>query len=233
MPTMSSTDLSGRTAIVTGASSGFGWHFSGLLAAQGAHVVAIARRAERLEALVKDIAARGGRATALPLDVSKADKVARAFAELPPIDIVINNAGVAGLNRAIDCGEDEWRWTYDVNVNATWFVARAAATADDCRPTGRGSIVNIASITGVRPGAVAAAYSSSKAAVIQLTKATGYGNGRGMTSGSTPWLPGYFETELNRDFLLSDFGQSMMRRIPSAPIWPDVGPRRSTPSASL
>lgn len=206
------TDLSGLTAIVTGASSGFGLHFAGILAAQGAHVVAIARRADRLEALVEEIAASGGTATALALDVSKHDDVARALGKLPQIDIVVNNAGFAGPSRAIDCDEDEWRWTYDVNVNATWFVARAAAAHMIAAKRG-GSIVNIASITGIRPGAAAAAYASSKAAVIQLTKALAMEWARHDIRVNA-LAPGYFETDLNRDLLLSDFGQSMMKRIP-------------------
>ncbi len=209
---MTETEFKGRTAIVTGASSGFGLHFARLLVGHGAHVIAIARRADRLEALEKEIVEAGGEATAIVLDVSKADDVARVLADLPRIDIVINNAGVAGGSRAIDCEEDEWRWTYDVNVNATWFVARAAA-AHMIRAGHGGSIVNIASITGLRPGAGAAAYSSSKAAVIHLTKALAMEWARHDIRVNA-LAPGYFETDLNRALLLSDYGQAMMKRIP-------------------
>src|SRR5579863_7961023 len=163
-------DLGGRTALVTGASSGFGRSFAATLAAHGAHVLAVARRQEALETLVAEIAAAGGIATALPLDVTDAAAVERTISGLPALDIVVNNAGVAGRSQALDCDDAEWRQTYDVNVHGVWFVARQAALR--MKALGRGgSIINIASITGIRPGVSAAAYSSSKAAVIQLTKA--------------------------------------------------------------
>jgi len=206
------TDLSGRVAVVTGASSGFGRDFALTLAKAGAEVIAIARRAELLDSLVAEIAAAGGKARAVPLDVTKADDVAKLFEGVERVDIVVNNAGVAGKSRAIDCEEDEWRWTFDVNVNAAWFVSRAAAQLM-IRTDTKGSIINIASITGIRPGAAATAYSASKAAVIQMTKATAMEWARhGIRVNAL--APGYFETDLNRELLRSDFGQAMMKRIP-------------------
>jgi len=205
-------DLSGRTAIVTGASSGFGRHFAATLAKAGASVIVMARRAELLDSLVEEIKADGGEARAMSVDVAKADAVSAAFDEIEQVDIVINNAGVAGPSTAINCEEDEWRWTFDVNVNAAWFVSRRAAQAMIKTQTG-GSIINIASITGLRPGASAAAYSASKAAVIQMTKATAMEWARYRIRVNA-LAPGYFETDLNRDFLQSDYGQTMMKRIP-------------------
>jgi len=206
------TDLSGRTAIVTGASSGFGRRFAATLAKAGASVVVMARRAELLDTLVAEIKADGGAARALSVDVAKADAVSDAFDTIERVDIVVNNAGVAGASTAINCEEDEWRWTFDVNVNASWFVSRRAAQAMIKAGTG-GSIINIASITGLRPGASAAAYSASKAAVIQMTKATAMEWARyGIRVNAL--APGYFETDLNRDFLRSDYGEKMMKRIP-------------------
>jgi NAD(P)-dependent dehydrogenase (short-subunit alcohol dehydrogenase family) len=206
------TDLSGRIAVVTGASSGFGRGFCLTLAKAGAQVVAMARRAELLDALVAEIEGSGGAARAMPLDLSKADQVAETFAGLGRIDILVNNAGVAGPSRAIDCEEDEWRWTFDVNVHGAWFASRQAALS--MIKTGEGgSMINIASITGFRPGASSAAYSASKAAVIQMTKATAMEWARyGIRVNAL--APGYFETDLNRDFLRSDYGQTMMKRIP-------------------
>jgi NAD(P)-dependent dehydrogenase (short-subunit alcohol dehydrogenase family) len=205
-------DLSGRTAIVTGASSGFGRHFSAVLARAGASVVAMARRGDLLDSLVAEIEAAGGVARALSVDVAKADAVNEAFAAIEQVDIVVNNAGVAGPSTAINCEEDEWRWTFDVNVNASWFVSRRAAQSMIKSGHG-GSIINIASITGLRPGASSAAYSASKAAVIQMTKATAMEWARyGIRVNAL--APGYFETDLNRDFLRSDYGATMMKRIP-------------------
>jgi NAD(P)-dependent dehydrogenase (short-subunit alcohol dehydrogenase family) len=206
------TDLTGRTALVTGASSGFGLRFAAVLAQHGAEVLAVARRLDALKRLVAEIAEQGGAARAIQLDVGDPEAVERVIAALPRLDIVVNNAGVAGPSRALDCEEAEWRWTYDVNVHGAWFVARQAALRMQALRRG-GSIVNVASITGLRPGASAAAYSSSKAAVIQMTKALAMEWARyGIRVNAL--APGYFETDLNREFLRSDFGQAMMKRIP-------------------
>ena len=205
-------DLSGKTALVTGASSGFGRSFALTLARAGAHVLVAARRAALLETLVDEIAAAGGRGSALSFDVADARSVADAIASAPRPDIVVNNAGVAGTSNAINCEEEEWRWTYDVNVHGAWFVARSAALRMIADGVG-GSIINIASITGERPGAGSAAYSSSKAAVIHMTKSLAMEWARhGIRVNAL--APGYFETDLNRDFLHSDYGQTMRKRIP-------------------
>jgi NAD(P)-dependent dehydrogenase (short-subunit alcohol dehydrogenase family) len=205
-------DLSGKTALVTGASSGFGRHFATTLAAQGAEVVAVARRREALDALVAEIGQARGSARAVQLDVTDAEAVQRTIASLPALDIVVNNAGVAGRSGALDCEPEEWRWTYDVNVHGVFWVARQSALR--MRALGQGgSIINIASITGLRPGVTAAAYSSSKAAVIQMTRALAMEWARhGIRVNAL--APGYFETDLNRELLTSDYGQAMLRRIP-------------------
>jgi hypothetical protein len=100
----------------------------------------------------------------------------------------------------------------DVNVNGVWFVAREAARGMIAAGTG-GSTINAASITGLRPGVSATAYSASKAAVIQMTKALAMEWARhGIRVNAL--APGYFETDLNRALLQSDYGQQMMKRIP-------------------
>jgi NAD(P)-dependent dehydrogenase (short-subunit alcohol dehydrogenase family) len=205
-------DLSGKSALVTGASSGFGRHFAMTLARSGAHVTVAARRAALLDSLVDELGAIGATATALSLDVTNAVHVNKALSERRAFDIVVNNAGVAGPSRAIACDADEWRHIYDVNVHGAFFVARAAADSMIAKGVG-GSIINIASITGERPGAAAAAYSSSKAAVAHMTRAL-----------ATEWArhgirvnaiaPGYFATDMTDEFLASDYGQGMMKRIP-------------------
>lgn len=203
---------SGKVAIVTGASSGIGIHFARVLAQTGAHVVAMARRLDRLEELVTQIKESGGSAHAVQLDISDAKQVAQVFKAIERVDILVNNAGVAGKSSSLTCDEEEWRWTFDINVHGTWFVTQQAALKM-IETKSKGSIVNIASITGVRAGASATAYSTSKAAVIQMTRSL-----------ATEWArykirvnaiaPGYFETDLNREFLRSDYGQKMAKRIP-------------------
>lgn len=209
---MLTADLTGKTALVTGASSGFGAHFSRVLAASGASVIAAARREDRLQSLVKDIEGAGGRASALALDVSDGEAVRAAFEQVGAVDIVVNNAGVVGDTRSIDTPEEEWRWTYDVNTHGVFFVAQAAARAMSARGTG-GSIINIASITGFRPQAGSTAYSSSKAAVVHMTRCLAFDWARyGIRVNAI--APGYFSTDLNDAFLASDYGQALIRRVP-------------------
>ena len=206
-------NLTGKTALVTGASSGFGSHFGRILAHSGAAVILAARRADRLKALAAEITEAGGKASAVQLDVSDADAVSAAFERLGAVDIVVNNAGVAGeTGRAIETTPEEWRSVFDVNVNAAFYVSRAAALKLIDAKKG-GSIINIASITGFRPGPGAPAYSASKAAMIQMTKFTAMEWARyGIRVNAL--APGYVVTDLNREFLASDFGQGMLKRVP-------------------
>ena len=204
-------DLSGRTALVTGASSGFGWHFAKVLAANGAHVVAAARRTERLRDLAAEIAAAGGSAEALTLDVTDAPAVEAAIAAIPKLDIVVNNAGVPSGVVAIDLPLEEWRQTFLTNTEAVFVVAKAAA--QKMSKAGGGSIINIASITGLRPGPAASAYGASKAAIIHLTEHLAMEWAR-YNIRVNALAPGYFVTDLNREFLASDFADKMLKRIP-------------------
>lgn len=209
---MITADLTGKTALVTGASSGFGAHFARILASSGARVIAAARRTDRLAALVHEIEGAGGRASVLELDVADPEAVSAAFEAMGAVDIVVNNAGVSGTSRSIDTPAEEWRWVYGVNVDGLFFVCQAAARAMIAAGQG-GSIINIASITGQRPNAGNAAYSSSKAAVEHLTRCLALDWARYQIRVNAI-APGYFETDINRDFLASDFGQKMIKRIP-------------------
>ncbi|MDE2356219.1 MAG: SDR family oxidoreductase [Alphaproteobacteria bacterium] len=205
-------DLSGRLALVTGASSGFGRHFARLLARSGAEVVAAARRTDRLESLVAEIVAEGGRARPLALDVTDVRAVRTAVQALPPLDIVINNAGIGTGDRAIDIEPEAWDATFAANLRGAFFVAQAAARGLIAAGRG-GSIINIASITGLRPGPTVAAYGASKAGLIHLTRSLAMEWARhGIRVNAL--APGYIETDLNREFLASDFAQAMLKRVP-------------------
>src|SRR6185437_13822482 len=129
----------------------------------GAHVVAAARRVDRLQALVDEIKADGGGAEAVALDVTDAAAVERVIGAIPKLDIVVNNAGVPSGTPAISIALDEWRDVFRTNAEGVFIVAQTAARR--MAETGGGSIINIASITGLRPGAAAVAYGASKAAV--------------------------------------------------------------------
>jgi len=191
-------DMSGKVAMVTGASSGFGVNFAKILAARGAKVVVAARSVDRLEALVAEIQAAGGEACAVAMDVTSAESVTAAFdkgeAAFGTITVVSNNAGVADGKSALKADEASWDWVVDTNLKGVWMVAQEAAKRMVAAGVG-GSIVNTASILGLRVAFAQSVYSASKAGVIQLTKAQALEWGRkGIRVNAL--CPGYFLTEM-------------------------------------
>jgi hypothetical protein len=171
-----SFDLSGKAALVTGASSGLGRHAARCLAAAGAKVAVAARRLEPLVELEKQIAARDGRAIPLSLDVtdpaSVADCVKTAETELGPISILVNNAGVAITKPALEVSAAEWDQVVDTNLKGAWLMAQAVAE-HMVRLGHGGSIVNMASVLGLAGAAQVPAYCASKAGLVNLTRAGG------------------------------------------------------------
>jgi len=208
-------NLDGRVALVTGASSGLGARFARVLAANGAAVVCVARRAERLEALVAEIEAGGGRALAVGADVADRAAMAAAFdaAEkaFGTVTVLVNNAGVGLSGKVIDQPEQVWRDTMSVNLDAVYFNAQEASRR--MVAAGQpGAIINIASILGFGVGKGLSAYAVSKAAVVQLTKALAIELGRHNIRVNAI-APGYFVTEINADYLAGK-GAAMVKDIP-------------------
>ena len=212
--------LQGKVALVTGASSGLGHHFAQVLARAGAKVAIAARRVDRLEALAADIRRQGGTAVAVALDVTDAAQVKAAFdtaeAAIGPIDILVNNAGVATGTWFTKLTDADWRAVLDVNLDGVFRVGREAATRMVARKTG-GSIVNIASVLGLGVLKAVAPYATSKAAVIQLTKAMALELARDNIRVNA-LAPGYIATELNADYLASDAGRRMIAHVPLARV---------------
>jgi 3-oxoacyl-[acyl-carrier protein] reductase len=207
--------LSGRVALVTGASAGLGLRFAKVLAANGARVVLVARRADRLIEAQREIEASGGAALAVEADVLDRDAMNRAFdaaeAAFGPVDILVNNAGVAHSTRALDLSEDEWRRILSTNLDAVFFWAKEAARRMIAH--GRaGTIVNIASVLGLGVSKGTSAYATAKAGVIQLTRALGNELAfKGVRVNAI--APGWFVTDINREFLEGP-GAGIVRDIP-------------------
>ncbi len=207
--------LSGRAALVTGASSGLGRQFARTLARAGATVALAARRVDRLEALAEDIRKAGGEAVAVKLDVTDPATVKPAFdaaeAALGSIKVLVNNAGVPSGAWFLKLEEEEWRAVMDVNLDGVFRVGQEAARR--MKASGGGSIVNIASIAGTMPLKTLAPYCTSKAAVIHLTKVMALELARDNVRVNA-LAPGYFSTELNEDFLKSPAGQKLLSKVP-------------------
>lgn len=209
-------DLTGRVALVTGASSGLGRRFAEVLAANGAAVALVARRAERLAEVQARITAAGGRAVAIAADVLDRDAMARAFdraeAELGPVTILVNNAGVAHADRAVEMPAEEWRRVLSTNLDAVFFCAQEAARR--MLAAGRpGAIVNIASVLGFGVAKGTAAYATAKAGVVQVTRALGLELAfKGVRVNAI--APGWFVTEINEEYLTSEQGRTLTRDIP-------------------
>src|SRR5579859_2773715 len=205
-------NLAGKTALVTGASSGLGAHFARVLAAAGADVILAARRETQLTAVADGIRSTGGRCSTVILDVTDPASIGALGASIERIDILINNAGAVREGAVLDQSEADWDAVIDTNLKGMLLLAQAVARA--MRAHGRGgSIINIASILGLRQGGGVLPYAVSKAGAIQMTKTMALELARyGIRVNAL--APGYFDTELNRGFWDSEPGKAMIRRIP-------------------
>ncbi len=210
-------DVRGKTALVTGASSGFGAHFATLLARHGASVVVGARRMKRLNDVVREIEGAGGKAQAVPMDVTDGTSVTAAFDAAEEafgvVDIVSNNAGVAVSKWAVDVEEDDLDFVLDTNLKGAWLVAKEAGSRMIAARKS-GSIVNTASILGMRVSRMVSSYSASKAAVISLTQSLALEWSRYKIRVNA-LCPGYFVTELNADFFSTEKGREYLRNTPA------------------
>ncbi|MDR3368508.1 SDR family oxidoreductase [Rhodoferax sp.] len=219
-----SMDLSGRVALVTGASSGLGAQFARTLSAAGAAVILAGRRVEKLKELRAWIDGEGGDAHVMELDVTNRDSiksaVAHAETEVGSIDILVNNSGVSTTQRLQDVTESDFDFMFDTNVKGAFFVAqevgkRMLARAQGAAPgtfTG-GRIINVASMAGLRVLPKIGVYSMTKAALIHMTKAMALEWGKfGINVNAI--CPGYIDTEINHHHWQTEAGQKLLQMLP-------------------
>jgi NAD(P)-dependent dehydrogenase (short-subunit alcohol dehydrogenase family) len=219
-----SLDLSGRVALVTGASSGLGAQFARTLAGAGAAVVLASRRIEMLKTLRADIEAEGGDAHVVSLDVTSRKSIDKAIEsaekEVGPIDILVNNSGVSTTQRLVDVQEEDFDFVFNTNVRGAFFVAQAVGTRMLARSKGLapgtfggGRIINIASMAALRVLPQIGIYCMSKAAMVQMTKAMAVEWGKhGINVNAI--CPGYIDTEINHHHWQTEQGQKLVNMLP-------------------
>lgn len=217
--------LEGKVAIVTGAGRGIGRAEALLLAQEGARVIVNDVGGSKAgegadttpaEEVVAEIKKMGGEAIPNFDSVTSFEAgermVKQALDTWGRLDILVNNAGIATTTSFLDQDEAGWRDIMATNLDGAWRVARTAARQMAAHGRG-GSIINIASILGLRPAARVSAYAAAKAALISLTQTMALELARhGIRVNAL--APGYVETDLNRDFLQSPAGTAMVKRVP-------------------
>ena len=219
-----SIDLSGRVALVTGASGGLGAQFARTLSRAGAAVVLASRRVDKLKALRAEIDAEGGDAHVVELDVTDVDSiraaVAHAETEVGSIDILINNSGVSSTQRAQDVTEEAFDFVFNTNVKGAFFVAQEVGKRMLARAQGRapgtytgGRIINIASVAALKALPQISTYCMSKAAVAHMTRAMALEWGR-FGINVNAMCPGYIDTEINHHHWVTEQGQKLVQMLP-------------------
>lgn len=204
--------------VITGASSGFGHHFAGLLAGRGAKVSLGARRVEKLDARVEEIAKDGGDAIAAALDVRSSrsidDFFAAAETAFGPIDVLINNAGIeAGAKTYTMIDEDDWDDVLDTNLKSAWLMSKAYTARVVANHQTEGNIINISSITDTRSVKGQFPYAISKAGMTRMTELLALEAPRfGIRANAL--APGYILTDVSRILLESERAPTFMKGIP-------------------
>ncbi|MCY4426242.1 MAG: SDR family NAD(P)-dependent oxidoreductase [Halieaceae bacterium] len=208
-------DLTGRGVLVTGGGTGLGRHFARVMAKAGARVVLCARRVEKIQQCAEEINNSGGIAEYYQMDVTKVDSVKEAIAaggRAGVISVVVNNAGVHSEPMLLDMTEEEWDGILATNLKGSWLVAKEAVAQMAEAGVG-GSIINIASILGLAAQKGTGPYSASKAALLHLTRNMALEWAKyGVRVNSI--APGYFSTDLADDFIATELGKAMLKRIP-------------------
>jgi NAD(P)-dependent dehydrogenase (short-subunit alcohol dehydrogenase family) len=209
-------NLTGKTALVTGASQGLGRRFAWTLARAGAHVLISARSTDKLQSLQEEIEGFGGKATPVTLDVRDRDSIRKAIGQIEstsPIDVLVNNAGVAIVKAPERYRDEDWDAVYETNLRGPWVLAQSViqhrvADGREC------SIINIASVLGIRPLGHIPPYAATKAGIINLGRDLCVDlASKGIRINAI--APGYFETEMTREWLKTEAGSKLLEGIPA------------------
>ncbi len=209
-------DVSQETILITGASQGLGRQFARVLSAHGAAVVLAARQTGKLKSLEDEIRGKGGRASAVQMDVTDIAGIGKALdaaeAAFGPVSVLINNAGIAIEKLSTEQTEADWDAVINANLKGAYFLATELARRMIARKQ-EGNIVNIASVLGLGVMKFLSPYTVSKAGIIQATKVMALelaGNNIRVNA----LAPGYIDTEMNHDFWATPAGEKLTKRIP-------------------
>ncbi|GBD26891.1 Gluconate 5-dehydrogenase [bacterium HR30] len=208
-------DLDGRVALVTGASRGLGRTMALALARAGADVILSARTRPALDEVAHEVQALGRKACVIAADVTKEDDVRllvrQGVAAFGRIDILVNNAGIGESRPVVELDTEEWDRTMAVNVRGPMLCCKHVGPV--MVEQRRGKVINVASVLATRVARYMSLYSASKAALVQFTRTL-----------ALEWVryniqvnalcPGYFLTDMNRDFFASERGQQFIRELP-------------------
>ncbi len=208
--------LEGKRILLTGASSGLGRHFAPTLARAGAHVILASRSVDKMQDIARDIEAAQGKCEVIALDVRSRDAIRGCVAQLEesaPLDVLVNNAGIAIVKAPENLTDDDWDAVYETNLRGAWALAqeiikRRLADGREC------SIINIASVLGLRGIGRVAPYAAAKAALINVGRdlSTDLAS-RGIRINAI--APGYIETEMNKDWLKTEGGERLRNKVPA------------------
>jgi NAD(P)-dependent dehydrogenase (short-subunit alcohol dehydrogenase family) len=213
---MSSFSLANQIAVVTGASSGLGAHFARVLAGAGAKVALLARRKRLAEEVAAEIDAQGGHAIAFAADVTDHDSLHQALHDVEQQigipDILVNNAGAMAGDMALDLKLADWDTVLETNLKGAWLLTQQLAQ-HWVEKQHAATVINIASILGLGVSAGVMPYAVSKAGLVQMTRALALEWAR-YNIRVNAIAPGYFPTDLNKDFLATEAGEAIKKRVP-------------------